>query len=63
MEDITMKKYIAPCMKIADMMSEKEFLIQSNWAADVKEFKDDDLWNEEVTSEGSQKSDLWDKEW
>ena len=30
---------------------------------DAKEFKDDDLWNEEVTSEGAQKSNLWDKEW
>ena len=58
-----MKKYIVPCMKIADMTSEQDFLVHSNYAADVKEFKDDDLWNEEVTSEGVQKSNLWDKEW
>ena len=59
-----MKKYIVPCMKIADMTSEQDFLVHSNYAADVKEFKDDDLWSEEeVTSEGAQKSSLWDKEW
>lgn len=58
-----MRKYITPYMKIADMTSEQEFLVHSNYAADVKEFKDDDLWSEEVTSEGAQKSNLWDKEW
>lgn len=58
-----MKKYIAPCMKIADMTSEESIMVHSNYAADVKEFKDDDLWSEEVTSEGQQKADLWDKEW
>ena len=58
-----MKKYIVPCMKIADMTSEQDFLVHSNYAADVKEFKDDDLWSEEIVSEGQQKTDLWNKEW
>ena len=58
-----MKKYIAPCMKIADMTSEQEFLVHSNYAADVKEFKDDDLWGEEVSASSSSNSSVWDKEW
>ena len=61
-----MKKYIAPSLKIADMIMDGNILAGSKEhdydVADVKEFKDDDLWNEEVTSEGVQ-SNLWDKEW
>lgn len=58
-----MKKYIAPCLKIADMTAEQMFLTHSNYAADVKEFKDDDLWSEEVTVTTEGSKDLWDKEW
>ena len=32
-------------------------------SADVKEFKDDDLWSDEVTSEGQKKANIWDQEW
>ncbi len=64
MENTTMKQYIAPSMKIADMAAEQMFLVQSNWAADVKEFKnDDDLWTEEATVSTEGPKDLWDKEW
>ena len=59
---MTMKKYIAPCMKIADITSEQSFLMHSNFAADVKEFKDNDLWSEELETTEQSKS-LWDKEW
>lgn len=72
MEDITMKKYIAPSMKIADMASENDIMvvIQSyNWA-DVKKKSfddevDDDLWEEEEVSTTvmPSHSTLWDKEW
>ena len=72
MEDITMKKYIAPSMKIADMAAENDIMvvIQSyNWA-DVKkksfdEEDEDDLWEEEEVSTTvmPSRSTLWDKEW
>lgn len=57
--------YIEPCMKIVEMAMNENILESSDIYdyIDVKEFKDDDLWNEEVTSEGAQKSNLWDKEW
>ena len=60
-----MKKYIEPCMKVVEMATDVNIMAESDTFdyADVKEFKDDDLWNEEVTSEGAQKSNLWDKEW
>lgn len=54
--------YIEPHLKIADLYTEEILAHSSDWI-DAKEFKDDDLWNEEVTSEGAQKSNLWDKEW
>lgn len=72
MEDITMKKYIAPSMKIADMASENDIMvvIQSyNWA-DVKkksfvEDEEDDLFEEEIenTSITPSSSKIWDKVW
>lgn len=72
MEDITMKKYIAPSMKIADMASENDIMvvIQSyNWA-DVKkksfvEEEEDDLFEEEIenTSITPSSSKIWDKVW
>lgn len=72
MEDITMKKYIAPSMKIADMASENDIMvvIQSyNWA-DVKkksfvEEEEDDLFEEEIenTSINPSSSKIWDKVW
>ena len=61
-----MKKYIAPNFRVVDMTSDDNLMVTESFTddvADVKEFKDDDLWNEEVTSEGAQKSNLWDKEW
>ena len=60
-----MKKYIAPNFRVVDMTSDDNLMVTESFTddvADVKEFKDDDLWNEEVTSEGVQ-SNLWDKEW
>ena len=61
-----MKKYIAPNFRVVNMTSDDNLMVTESFTddvADVKEFKDDDLWNEEVTSEGAQKSNLWDKEW
>ena len=60
-----MKKYIAPNFRVVNMTSDDNLMVTESFTddvADVKEFKDDDLWNEEVTSEGV-KSNLWDKEW
>ncbi|MBQ6190507.1 MAG: hypothetical protein IJK45_10085 [Bacteroidaceae bacterium] len=61
-----MKIYKAPYMKVVEMTTKEDQMTTSSFKddwADAKEFKDDDLWNEEVTSEGAQKSNLWDKEW
>ncbi|MBP5513196.1 MAG: hypothetical protein J6Y04_00225 [Bacteroidaceae bacterium] len=57
--------YIEPYMKVVEMAMDVNIMAESDIYdyADAKEFKDDDLWNEEVTSEGAQKSNLWDKEW
>ncbi len=58
--------YIEPCMKVVEMAIDENILESSDIYdyIDVKEFKDDDLWSEEVTSEGQQKkADLWDQEW
>ncbi len=61
-----MKIYKSPYMKVVEMTTKEDQMTSSSFKddwADAKEFKDDDLWNEEVTSEGAQKSNLWDKEW
>ena len=57
--------YIEPCMKVVEMTMEVNILDQSDIYdyADAKEFKDDDLWSEEVTSESQKKANVWDKEW
>ena len=61
-----MKIYKAPYMKVVEMKTKEDQMTTSSFKddwADAKEFKDNDLWSEEVTSEGQQKADLWDKEW
>ena len=60
-----MKVYIEPCMKVVEMTMVEHLLDQSDIYdyADAKEFKDDDLWSEEVTSESQKKANVWDKEW
>ena len=60
-----MKKYIEPCIKVVDMMLDGNVMVTESFTddvADVKEFKDDDLWAEDVTSD-SQSKKIWDKEW
>jgi hypothetical protein len=61
-----MKKYIAPNFRVVDMTADDNLMVTESFTddvADVKEFKDDDLWANEptVTTEGSK--NLWDKEW
>ena len=61
-----MKKYIEPSIRVVDMMLDGNVMVTESFTddvADVKEFKDDDLWSEEVISEGQQKANLWDQEW
>ena len=61
-----MKIYKAPYMKVVEMTTKEDQMTSSSFKddwADAKEFNDNDLWSEEVTSEGQQKADLWDKEW
>ena len=62
-----MKKYIVPSFRVVDMTADDNLMVTESFTddvADAKAFKDDDLWSEEeVTSEGAQKSNLWDKEW
>jgi hypothetical protein len=61
-----MKKYIAPNFRVVDMTADDNLMVTESFTddvADVKEFKDDDLWANEstVSTEGSK--NLWDKEW
>lgn len=61
-----MKKYIVPSFRVVDMTADDNLMVTESFTddvADAKAFKDDDLWSEEVTSEGAQKSNLWEKEW
>ena len=60
-----MKKYIEPSMKVVEMAMDVNIMAESNTFdfAETKEFKDDDLWSEEVSSEGKKKANIWDQEW
>ena len=60
-----MKKYIEPSMKVVEMAMDVNIMAESDTFdfAETKEFKDDDLWAEEVPSEGQKKANVWDKEW
>ena len=60
-----MKKYITPCIRVIDMTLDVDVMVTESFTddvADVKEFKDDDLWGEEVSTSSSN-ANLWDKEW
>ena len=61
-----MKKYIAPNFRVVDMTADDNLMVTESFTddvADVKEFKDDDLWAEDVSTSSSNKANIWDKEW
>jgi len=73
-EDTTMKKYIEPSIRVADMASEKEFMTPQSYDwADVKKknFEEEDDWDEEeeevtleqVTGIPSRTTGIWNKKW
>lgn len=72
MEDITMKKYIAPRIRVAEMAAEDYLIGHSFDWADVKKRKtnpEEELWDDEeeveVNTSGipSKLSNIWDKTW